>query len=332
MKTQPEEFKDLFDVALRIKELEPWEELWDQDLICVVLPNASEPLFFSILGHGKECYGICCYVGEGALSSLTEMCECDDDDALYTQDALVLYFGDRDELDKDDYDIIKQLGYKFRGRNNWPYFRAFVPGYFPRPLSSDETGLLTEGYKNLFMALRAILEKGQEVDFEGGDILLRHYDEKQKLWLNHPIPFKWPEPYYPEVTVNNRAIVDELKNAGCNSKRMEMDIFYLPIPMKDEAVNAPYYPRMIMLAESKSGMVVSAEMFKPNENIIEKCLDAIFDYICRFGKPSSISIRSDYLQAVVSNFCTDIGLKCNRVKNLPAVNAAKIELLKKFSR
>ena len=30
-----EEWKKLYDVATRIKELKPWEDFWDLDLICL---------------------------------------------------------------------------------------------------------------------------------------------------------------------------------------------------------------------------------------------------------------------------------------------------------
>ena len=78
-------------------------------------------------------------------------------------------FGDRDELSKEELKIIKELGYKFRGRNQWLYFRFFKPGYYTYILDNDEVIELTHVFKNLFMSLRAIIEKKMKINFEDGN-------------------------------------------------------------------------------------------------------------------------------------------------------------------
>ena len=58
-----EEWKKLYDVATRIRELKPWEDFWDLDLICLREGEKEDAAFVSILGKGGEYYGIVVYEG-----------------------------------------------------------------------------------------------------------------------------------------------------------------------------------------------------------------------------------------------------------------------------
>ena len=48
-----------------------------------------------------------------------------------TQKCLMASFGNKADQQKQDLDIITQLGLKFKGRHAWPLFRSYEPGYFP---------------------------------------------------------------------------------------------------------------------------------------------------------------------------------------------------------
>ena len=57
------EWKELYEAATRIKELEPWKDLWDMDLIALRFGDDEEPVFISVLGRGNNCYGVAAYEG-----------------------------------------------------------------------------------------------------------------------------------------------------------------------------------------------------------------------------------------------------------------------------
>ena len=46
-----EQWKDLYEVTTRIKELKPWEKFWDMDLIGVIKDDDEDAVFYSILSH-----------------------------------------------------------------------------------------------------------------------------------------------------------------------------------------------------------------------------------------------------------------------------------------
>ena len=43
-----EQWSVLYEVATRIKELKPWENLWDMDLIGIKYGEEEDTIFFSI--------------------------------------------------------------------------------------------------------------------------------------------------------------------------------------------------------------------------------------------------------------------------------------------
>lgn len=49
-----EQWKQLYEAATRIKELKPWEKLWDMDLIAVRSGAKEDTVFYSILGRGGD--------------------------------------------------------------------------------------------------------------------------------------------------------------------------------------------------------------------------------------------------------------------------------------
>ena len=51
-----EEWKKLYEAASRIRKLEPWELLWDMDIIGIQADeNPENMVFYSILGKSGDC-------------------------------------------------------------------------------------------------------------------------------------------------------------------------------------------------------------------------------------------------------------------------------------
>ena len=64
-------------------------------------------------------------------------------DMIHLQKCLMVSFEDRKFLQKQDFQVINKLGLKFRGRNAWPSFRNYLPGYHPWYVISEEAKYLT---------------------------------------------------------------------------------------------------------------------------------------------------------------------------------------------
>lgn len=62
-----DQWKELYDVALKLKELEPWKYLDSTDLIAIKLQGMEEPVFMSVMGRLGTCYGVSMYEGLDGL-------------------------------------------------------------------------------------------------------------------------------------------------------------------------------------------------------------------------------------------------------------------------
>ncbi|MDE6973572.1 MAG: hypothetical protein K2P38_10805, partial [Lachnospiraceae bacterium] len=114
-----EQWKELYEVATRLKERKPWEKFWDMDLIGIRNGAAEDTVFFSILGRGSECYGITAYRGYDGLNRylmlvMQERMNLSVDFAMHYQRNLTCYWGNRDELTDKQRKMIKELGYTYR--------------------------------------------------------------------------------------------------------------------------------------------------------------------------------------------------------------------------
>lgn len=117
-----EQWKPLYEVATRIKERKPWGKLWDLDLIWVRNGEEEDTVFFSILGRGGDCYGIAVYEGYDALNqfmmmSMQNQLNLPVEYVMAEQRNLVCYWGNREELTDQQRKVIKELGYKYCGKN-----------------------------------------------------------------------------------------------------------------------------------------------------------------------------------------------------------------------
>ena len=129
-----QEWKDLYDAAIEFKKMECWNWMWDFDIFGVQNPVSGE-ISCCVMGGVGELYALAVYLGteglEGYLKIRSEEISLSDIDMLHIQKCLMASFEDRNFLQKPDLQVVKKLNLKFRGRNLWPLFRSYRPGYLP---------------------------------------------------------------------------------------------------------------------------------------------------------------------------------------------------------
>ena len=141
------QWEALYEVAVNLKKLAPWQVLSDTDILILQLPGQDEPVYCSVMGHGDLSYGIAVYPGNESLVRLRRVLEQDAHSPellMLEQNCLVCNFGDREEMEAEDRAVLKQLGLRFRGRGQWIYFRYMIPGQFPWFLDAGQAELLTD--------------------------------------------------------------------------------------------------------------------------------------------------------------------------------------------
>jgi hypothetical protein len=164
-----QEWKELYEISLKIKDLKPWELFWDVDIITIVLSENEPPYYCSVMGRGGECFGIGTYIGaegmDGFFNIVTNQ-SMPSTQLIRYQNGLFSYLGDRNELSQKDFIIIKSLGYKFRGKNQRLYFQSCKPPYAPYTLDKEEVRTLTGVFVQLYGAICDYANNKMKVDFE----------------------------------------------------------------------------------------------------------------------------------------------------------------------
>src|SRR5690625_310066 len=122
---------ETLQLSKEFHRLKPWEIMRDDEVFGVLDPVSGEMLYCSILGNAEEMYGLAVYQGyEGyyMLSNIINGITPTQFDIHHYQNSLLLSFEDREDLEKEEYELVKAYDVPFRGRKSWPSFRSFKPG------------------------------------------------------------------------------------------------------------------------------------------------------------------------------------------------------------
>ncbi len=141
------EWKALYEAAAEFRKAAPWEWVKETDVFGVRNPKTGEVGYCCLMGELGEMLAMAVYEGteglQGYLKIRRGQIKPGNPDALYVQKCLMLSFENKKLLQEDDLEIIDELGLAFRGRNAWPVFRSYKPGYFPWFLNRDEVLYMT---------------------------------------------------------------------------------------------------------------------------------------------------------------------------------------------
>ncbi len=147
-----EEWRRLYQAAIELKRQAPWEWMTEADNFGVQDSDTGELYFVSVMGMLGEHFAIALYPGAGAFYKFLELEEAGASaapEAVLEIPQLQASFEDRNLLHQRYRDIIKALGFKFRGRNAWPMFRSYRPGFMPWFLEREEARMLAVGLEQL---------------------------------------------------------------------------------------------------------------------------------------------------------------------------------------
>lgn len=320
-----EEWKKLYDLATRIKELKPWEDFWDLDLICLREGEKEDSAFVSILGKGGECYGIVVYEGYWELNTFMMMLNqvplnLSAEFVMGNQSNLSCYWGNRDELTDKERETIKEIGYKYRGKNQWLYFRSYKEGYYPYRFSQDEVHRMCYYLELLEEAILKYRSEGIEVNFQGGEMFVYSIDPEteNRHWGAEELPFVSFS--YRSLRLDDQEMEEELGKVPTNNYVLEMDIVYQAAKINDKSYERPGNVRMIAIAEARTGLIMKVQPLDPEDDQIAELANSCIDFIAKFGAPKEIRVGNVIVEAALEEICRITGTKLKRVKRLQAID------------
>ncbi len=330
----PEEWDRLYEAADKIFAKEPWLTFTDTDLFAYRYgPSSDDIVFFSIMGQLGQTYGVSIYEGLDGLNKICLVAESDQlqlrpSEILSEIDCLTIYWGDREELNNSERDMIRQLGRKYRGRGRWPYLRSFRSGYWPETADKEECLDAARYLSILDDALSAYYAEEHRTDFDHGMYCEISYDHGERVIRDMPLPLlEWePNPVLPDEET-----IAEGKNRRSNGAVWELNWTGSRSYVTDPAYSRAAYPLIVTVVDTQTGMVINADITRPEEDPDETAAYLLWVSVLHNGKPAEVCIRNGVLYRCTKAFLEKMGIKANLVQTLENTDKVLEELEKKMS-
>jgi hypothetical protein len=325
----PDEFRTLYEAALAFKELAPWEWMLEDEIFGIRNPETGQIGYASVMGNLGEHLALGVYLGSEGLFGFYELSADDTPDIpdlLLETPHLQASFEDREVLTDKDRQVIKSVGLRFRGRQEWPMFRSYTPGYLPWYLTAGEARFLT-------VALQQSLEVTGRLRENPS---LREPPQPEHLmvrslgdggWID-----EWEEPA--PIQVRLRAVLREDSAAALRRQlarqpaKLEVDLYGLT-GIRDKESGRPYLGYHFLAVESKTGFIVAGDLLLAEPSFEEMWVQVparFVDAVTRFGGlPAEIVVRREKLHHYLAPMAKQLGIKVSRSDRLPVLDHVRRE-------
>jgi hypothetical protein len=332
LKASHPEAKELFDLAIKVKALAPWRWMEETDVFGVEDPDTHELGFVSIMGTLGEHESVALYLGAEGFYAFVDLIE---DEAAPPENLIQIRhvqaaFSDRKYLEKEDRDLIKQLGLKFRGSNAWPMFRSYRPGYLPWFVTLAEACFLIH-------ALSATLDLATRVRDEanpirptgrvekGGHLVLAARKEGDGLVWEDQVRVV-PRPKAEAVRVSLDAVLlDELKRVTQTELELEVDLKIAPAKF-GTAGERPMALYIVMVADRASGFLFGIEVMTAADSLAAmraRVPNVVGKFLLQHRiVPKRMIVRSDSLRQLMRPFTQSLNIELVQADELPSIDEA----------
>jgi hypothetical protein len=333
------EWKNLYEAAIKIRGIEPWEWMKETDIFGVQNPKTGEIGYCCIIGELGEVLAVAVYNGTEGLQGYNKIqkgqIKPEDSDSLFIQDCLMLSFENRKFVQEDDREIINELGLKFRGKNAWPVFRSYKPGYFPWFLNMNEVLFMTDALQQAADVCFRLKENRKLLHApKKNQYLIKVFEEKGGIgfWKD-----EWMEPS--PLKKKGEGIsepVDEIriqrlkKTAKPVTAVWEIDFFHTPTPVLQG--ERPFFPHAIMIMDHDSSFILDMHIAGETgyrKEFIDKFLSCIEQ---SSSLPLEILVRKEEAVKLFEPYTLRLNIKLSRVKNLHNIDHARREIEKHLKR
>jgi hypothetical protein len=332
------EWRRLYQAAIRVKEIAPWEWMTETEIFGVQDPATDEIGFVSVMGMLGEHLCLAVYRGAKGLYSFWNFQQFADSapaEALFEIPHLQASFEDRNELRDKDREVIKELGLKFRGRQEWPLFRSYRPGYLPWYLEAPEARLLTYALEQAAEVVLRVKEDPallEPVDEESYLVRVPHEISGNLVWEDEVMSVPPPEPEPIPIMIDVQTI-ERVRQLPRGKHTLEMDLFLFPAPIHEKGAR-PYFPYLLLVAEDQRGLILGNELLTPEPGLVEMWGSVPMKVVHQLARmkvlPQEIKVRSFRLLALLKLLEEELDVEVKAASVLPNLDQAKESLLHRF--
>jgi hypothetical protein len=325
-----EEWRELFRLAGKIREIAPWNLMDETDVFGVRNPETGELGFVSVMGMEDMHSFIALYRGNKALYDFWDFHDAaayDLPEQIMEIPQLQVAFENRDLLDEKDYALIKKLNLKFRGKNAWPKFRSIRSGYLPWYISGDEARFLIYALEQIIDVAGRFEEDEYLLDLDEDMYLVRIPVKKGNSMVWEDRIMEIPPPDLESIPIRvDKGDLETLRNIPHGDMIFEIDFFIFPAKI-GEKNQRPLLPYMLMVVESKSGMIAGHETFVADPSLEEMWGKVPGVLVHQFSKtrilPGEIRVRSGLLYVLLQPIAEELKFRLRHYDILPGLDEAK---------
>lgn len=288
----------MYKAAERVRDLQAWEWMEEDDIFAVVNPeNPEEIAFCSLMGSLGTFTALAIYKGwegyesylnlrnSGGIENKTYMIN-----VGFMQSCWMVEFADASEIQKSSKDQLKELGIKYRGKGQWVDISDRKPGLLPWFIQEKDVPFITLCINQFFeIALRAeedssflhqpnpnfnaVVEEDENEDELMGDeelLIFRKATAKADgkwVWFEEAVDVNSIN-YIEEIS---QRITPSIAAASLKKKLKQKEtclmigMMVIPAPIQEDENEAPYLTIMIAYLLFGQQYVIKQELFKIDE-------------------------------------------------------------------
>lgn len=319
----------LFDVSKKINQIKPWNFLKEEQLLVLQLENRESPVIVSIIGSNQHCFGLVLFHTPRSQKMLSNlMFETIDiiDPMSYEvamQESLTCYFSNRDELDKEDYKLVKELGYSFRGKHQWLQFVAMSVGLVPQQLSPEEVILFADCLELLYPVLSEIAHK--ESDMSEVQTLTISQEKMETSQLPYPL---YETNRLKKEPFKNELMIKNLKKQPMTN--LELDFTYIYTNQIDDVDEIDEVLVLILGVDKANGDSLITNFALGNHPVVPIVFEDLKELIINIGRPQKINVRLEELFYQLADFCDQLEIELVLEPDLEKLEEVCVDFIELF--
>lgn len=331
----------LHGLMAEIFKMQPWEWIFEDDLFAVQDPDGGETAYISIMGELGEHRAVGAYIGALGLYSYWKMLDTEGrikPEAILETPQLQASFEDRQLLEPEDLKMIRQLGLTYRGKQTWPMFRSYRPGYMPWFTDDVENRFLAHILEQTIYVAERVREDPEFLENVSEEKFFARVPETvngKLTWKDGKIAVPPPPPPVDIRFKIDRDMIIKILNMPRRDAVYEIDFFLLPSFVGPKG-RRPLAAYMLLMVDKSNGIVLGHNLLQA-EGGLEKMWGGLPQEVCNMlavleNLPEQMNVQSDLLFQLLPSIADALDIELVQVANLTSLEEAKTSLMQYMGR